>query len=165
MTGYLSHAPKLARQAVHIEMRSSLASEVDLLAYFQTMLLDGKSNLLNHNAFWQIKNNFVPANIYDFTDSSLYSRNFQSDIEAMKKAAKNTNRTFAIWQTVLTDSELSLKAQISHYIKSNKLNLGPAGKEALRIYDAMRTCQIQSACRLEPHTANSLGYQNMYNYK
>ena len=165
LTVYLSHAPQLAQQAVHIDMRSSLTSEVDLLAYFQTMLLDGRRNLLNQNAYWQIKNNFVPTNIYNLTDSHLYARDFTSDLEAMKKAVANTDRTFAIWQTVLTDIELSLKAQISRYIKNNQLNLGPAGKEALKMYDAMRTCQIQSSCRLETHTANSLGYQNMYNYK
>lgn len=164
-TSWLSVDPKLTYNAVAIKMRYKVSAEADLLAYFQTMLLDGRRDLINSSSYRKIKANFLPINIYAPEHQTSYKRDLKQDLELMQKAFTDLEQTFAIWQTVLTDTELSLKTQLSQYISANNIQLGPAGDDALKMYDAMRTCQIQSSCRLEPHTARALGYHNMYGYE
>ena len=149
--------------AIAIGMKSSVAGELDLLEYFQRMLLDGRRDLIDYHGYRQIRSNFRPKNIYSLPASDTYHRSLESDMDAMEKA-NNEIDAFAVWQTILTDRELSLKAQISQYIKSNNIGLGMAGEDALKIFDSMRTCQIQSSCRLESHTAKALGYDNLYDH-
>jgi hypothetical protein len=161
----LNRDPNLSKQAIAIEMRGSLANELELLEYFQTMLVDGKSSLLNKRSYNHINANFIPVNIYDLAETNTYARVFSDDMRSIKNTKGDFEEVFAIWQVMLTDSELSLKSQISEYINQHNIDLGAAGKDALKMYDAMRTCQIQSSCRLEPHSARALGYHNMYGHE
>ncbi|GGW78287.1 hypothetical protein [Alteromonas halophila] len=155
----------LTQAAISIEMRSSLQSELDLLHYFQTMLLDGKASYTKASAYQQIKRQLVPTNIYALKTSDSYYRSLDKDMASLAQVSGDISQSFAVWQTMLTDSELSLKTQITDYIRDNNIDLGLAATDAIKMYDAMRTCQIQSSCQLEPHTARSLGYHNMYGYE
>ena len=163
ITLILKNDSTLTSMAIAIGMKSSVAGELDLLEYFQRMLLDGRRDLIDYHGYRQIRSNFRPKNIYSLPASDTYHRSLESDMDAMEKA-NNEIDAFAVWQTILTDRELSLKAQISQYIKSNNIGLGMAGEDALKIFDSMRTCQIQSSCRLESHTAKALGYDNLYDH-
>lgn len=164
LTQILSNDETLSKLAISHRMKGSVSKEIRLLKYFQLMLIDGRSDLIDHRNYKQIELNFTPTNIYDLESSDPYSRSLSNDIVAMKKVQRDIEQTFAIWQTVLTDGELSVKTQLSEHVKRNNIDLGIAAEEALKMYDAMRTCQIQSSCRLEEHTARSLGYHNMYGH-
>ena len=163
----LSADPLLVSLTVTNEMRSDVESdygEIRLLKYFQEMLLDGQTGLIDENAYRALRTNFVPRNIYEMPPSHQYARNLNSDMQLFE-AAQEFKEAFAVWQAILTDAELSLKAQLSEYIRSNNVNLGAAADAALEVYDAMRVCQIQSLCKLERHRAEALGYHNLYDYQ
>jgi len=159
----ISQQPELIKDYVAFTMRTSVQSEIKLLRYYQAMLLDGRSNLMDYRSYSQLTSNFDTKSIFEQQSSHLYSRNIDTELQALDKA-KDDSQFFAIWQLILTDAELSVKEQLINHIRSTNLNLGPAGEDALKIYDAMRTCQIQSTCELERHTAEALGYHNMYDY-
>lgn len=165
LTQILGTDELLTKMAIEIKMRNSLKSELELLHYFQTMLLDGQVNYTKRESYRQIEKRMVPVNIYELHKTDIYYRSLKKDISSLRQVSGNLSQTFAMWQAMLTDSELSLKTQVGSFIRQNKINLGFAGKDAVKMYDAMRTCQIQSSCQLEPHTARSLGYHNMYEYE
>lgn len=159
----ISQQPDLIIQYIDYNMRTSIQNEIELLKYYQSMLLDGRSNLINHHSYNKLSSRFSVKNIFEQPSSHLYSRNIKTEMQALAKI-KDDSQFFGIWQLILTDGELSVKEQLINHIYTTQLDLGPAGKDALKIYDAMRTCQIQSTCELERHTAEALGYHNMYDY-
>ncbi len=156
--------PTLVSMISLFVLKSNVMSELRLLQYYQQMLLDGRKDQIRQPVYNQINLNFNPTNIYDNSPSHVYARDLAIDMQTFKTAS-TWSKNFAVWQVILTDGELSLKDQIVDYIRTNNIDLGAAGKDALKIYDAMRTCQIQSLCRLERHTAEALGYHNLYDYE
>ncbi len=136
------------------------SSSLELLEYYQTMLLDGRKDLLDQRGYQQMRSGFRPHSIYDPSYAGLHARKLDGDIAMMKDA--NVADTLALWQLALTDMELSVKRQMADYLNDQRIDLGPAGPDAINIFDAMITCQIQSLCFLEPHHAEVLGYHNFF---
>lgn len=160
----LSYNADLIASIVSHEMNLHTESELDALAYYQAMLLDNQTSGIATTSYDRIIANFSPYNIYDRSSPKMHARLMSADMQALEQA-QGLDQIFAIWQAILTDAELSLKEQVSRHIRSNSIDLGDAGEEALNIYDAKRTCQIQSSCELERHTAEALGFHNMYDYE
>jgi hypothetical protein len=164
-TPKLTSNTELFLLALSTLMKQKLSSELDLLKYFHFMSLNNTQiNEVYESAYYKIEDNLTPQNVYKIAKSNPYHRSLELDLKILRQNKLNEVDRFAYWQKILTDSELSLKAQISVYIKHHRIDLGLAGKQVLKLYDAMRTCRIQSSCRLEPHTARALGYHSLYNH-
>ncbi len=159
----LSQSPDLMSEYVAFNMRNSVSNEIRLLKYYHAMLLDGRTKFINRYAYNRLSSRFSAKNIFEQPSTHIYARNIKTEMQALDQTADD-KQFFGIWQLILTDGELSVKEQLIDYIRTMNIDLGPAGKDALKIYDAMRTCQIQSTCELERHTAEALGYHNMYDY-
>jgi hypothetical protein len=140
---------------------SQVESISDTLSYYQEMLLDGRANYIHRRGYQSLRTEYKPKSIYDTTIVNEYSRDLESDI----KAFKTTNSVFdsvTLWQTILTAVELSSMRQIVEFVKTEQINLGPAGSEATSILEAMIVCQIQSLCYLERHQLAALGFHNYF---
>lgn len=164
ISDFLRIDPELVSMMANHMTTWRVESEIGLLWYYQKMLLDGQAYHIDPNGYSQLRSGFSVRNVYQVGGANTHARNLTQDVQALRKA-DSVLESVTLWQAILTDGELSLKQQLSDYIKANGIDLGPAGPEALKMYDAMRTCQIQSACELERHTAEALGYHNMYDYE
>lgn len=160
----LASDPELIDTVLRYHMQRGVEGEVQLLRYYQKMLLDGNTSLINNRTYNQLTMRFVPRSVFQLQPAQAYYRNLTSDAQSLTQA-RTLEKQFALWQLLLTDGELSVKEQLINYIRNQQIDLGVAGEAAVRIYDAMRTCQIQSLCELERHTAEALGYHNMYDYE
>ena len=161
LTNFLFSNPQLVYDSIDLQRKENVTGEIELLLYFQTMLLDGQSTHINKTAYAAMLQKFNPTHIYKLPKTNEYYRDFESDYKALNDARGKERATYAIWQAMLTDSELSVKAQLSEHVQKYKVDLGLGAGAAIKIYDSMRTCQIQSSCRLEPHSAFALGYHNI----
>lgn len=147
-------------------MQRKLKSEVELLEYFQLMLVDGQWRYVKSNSYRAIIQNFKVTNFEEYCLQQQCDPNFERyhqlllAIELKDESA--FQQVFAIWQNLLTEAELSVKDQLTTYIEANEIALGSAQKNAMTMFDAMRTCRIQSSCQLEQHNLQKLGYDNAF---
>lgn len=133
----------------------------DLLEYYQEMLLDGRRDLIDRNGYYTVRQGLNPQPLYNATRPGPYSRMLKEDVAAMN-AAGNVADRLALWQLILTDMELNVQRQLVDFVQSGQADLGAAGLDAVKIFDAMIICQIQSSCYLEQHQAEALGFRNFF---
>ena len=130
---------------------------LDLLQYYQEMLLDGQTALINRRAY----NTLFDA----YHSKSIQSRGTTErlNLEVTASTLARTNNILeerVVWQEALTQTELTAQEQFIAYLRPHAEKLGPAGPEALNIYEATITCRIQASCYLAGHQAAVLGYHN-----
>lgn len=156
----------LIRYIIQSVMQKKMSSELELLGYFQLMLVDGRQNLLNSRNYRSIEQHFKVKDLESYCKSKQCEPGFEHYLSLLSKEdikdESSIQRVFAIWQEVLTDAELSVKEQITDYVKAHNIKLGAAQNAAINMFDAMRTCRIQSLCQLEQHNLKNLGYLNAY---
>ena len=134
---------------------------IDVLKYYQSMLLDGQVQHLSATGYSMLATGFRPLPLYSSAGVTQHARDLKSDL-AVLRAAKTDDDVQAWWQMVLTDMELNMQRQFVDYVAKGSVDLGVAGKDAAKIFDAMIACQIQASCYLEPHQAEQLGFHNFY---
>ena len=132
----------------------------DLLKYYQARLLDGRTNLINEYGYTQAKNNFRLSRVYASGNNGEHARSLTDDIELLSSAETNGDR-LALWQIILTDTELNAQLQFHEHL-SRTGDLGPAGGAALKVFEAMIVCQIQASCYMRQHELEALGYDNSF---
>lgn len=137
-----------------------IKSTIDLLHYYQEMLLADHARHIRSNAYDGLRAQFRPVRLYDPANYGQDARSLVDDVLAIN-GAEIFDRT-VIWQSILTDAELNVKRQVIEYIKTSGINFGPAGSDAVKILEAMVICQIQTECRLQPSEAAALGIQNVF---
>ena len=138
-----------------------IGATIDLLEYYQSSLLDGRTNYINRTGYYKLRNNFKPVPLYASHNPTSHGRSLDGDLRLMS-SAQNASDRVVVWQMVFTDAELNVMQQLVEFIKRESVDLGPAGDAATMILSAMITCQIQSTCYLEPHQAEALGYHNFF---
>lgn len=151
--------PSEATLRVFLDSRSSPVEwgHFDLLRYFQEMLLDGQTNHINQDAY---------TNLFrQFASQSIFSRGSTErlDLGSIAAALAETNNILeerVIWQEAFTQTELTAQDQLVTFLRPHAHELGPAGTEALDIYEATLDCRIQALCYLAGHQAAALGYHN-----
>lgn len=136
----------------------------DLVRYFQEMLLDRQTNWIKPEGYAAATSSFHVVPLYSPSNHTIHARDLQEDFTAFQTTSDPT-ATLALWQVILTDVELSTYVQFGEHLKSGQFDLGRAGQDAVKIFNAMLTCQIQSGCDLEPHEAAALGFNNMSDFQ
>lgn len=140
--------------------KSQISYVADLLQYYQGRLLDGRTDLIFASGYSALRAMHVAA-LYAPDNAGAYARSLKEDVAALK-GASNPLDNQAVWQRILTAMELNVQNQMIDYASGGNVDLGAAGPDAVRIFDAMIICQIQSLCFLEPHQAEALGYVNVF---
>ena len=130
---------------------------LDLLQYYQEMLLDGQTTLINRGAYNTL--------FHEYYSGSVQRRGATErlKLQATASTLASTNNILAervIWQEAVTQTELTAQEQFIAFLRPHAQKLGPAGPEALNIYEATITCRIQASCYLAGHQAAVLGYHN-----
>lgn len=150
----------LARELAHQIVVEEVDSTVDLLRYYQEMLLSGDTRHVRVSRYNDLKRQFKPLSVYDTSNRGQDSRSWEDDFKVLGNS--EIDGRILLWQSILTDSELTAKRQLIDYIKSNALTFGPASGDAIKILDAMVVCQIQTLCRLSREEAAAIGIDNAF---
>lgn len=149
-----------ANQLVDDEVESS----IELLRYYQEMLLSGNTAYIRNLAYRNLENQFRPKQLYDPANFGADARDLASDVSTINNSDTLTGKA-SVWHSILTDSELNVKRQLVKHIQSSDLSFGPAGLDAVKILEAMIVCQIQTYCRLQTSEAAALGIHNVFDAK
>lgn len=150
----------LARPFSSEVVKLEVSATVDLLRYYQEMLLSGLPIRAQGHRYESLKAEFQPVGIYDPANRGQDARSLQDDLRVLGRS--DVSGRIALLQSILTDSELTAKRQLVDYIKANGLTFGPASQDSLKILDAMVVCQIQTLCRLSQEEARALGIHNVF---